>query len=98
MHAEYLIAWEDRTWTTEIEEVPDTIPREREAAVAWAEENLLTRDRYRGAVMFALYGFPDEYDDECLKWESASQRSKIDKSMDQLADEIGRIGREMKAE
>lgn len=64
---EFLIAWNDGTWTTEVIEVPTTVKDDEgvdfdqfsEAVVgdlrSWADENLAPKPRYEGAVLFAAY-------------------------------------------
>lgn len=59
MKVEYLIAWEDNTWTTEIHEVK--VPRcSTDAVIKWAHRNLLPMAKYRNAVLFALYSYPSQ--------------------------------------
>lgn len=66
MRVEYLIAWDDGTWTTEFFTVPevevcDPLGEPEEALLtAYAVKNLLPLTKYRKAVMFAVYSFPDE--------------------------------------
>jgi len=62
---EFLVAWEDNTWTTETEEIPSEIgtligTEDFEPAVlAWAHSisGLISRTTYSSAVMFAIYGY-----------------------------------------
>ena len=61
MKVEYLLAWEDKTWTTEVHEVPGAYPWKRmlEARLLlWAQDNLLEKPAYRQAVAVALYCYP----------------------------------------
>jgi hypothetical protein len=55
MKIEYLIAKDDRTWDTIIEEVPESVGTDREALVKWAEDNLAGQSQYRNVVLFAVY-------------------------------------------
>jgi hypothetical protein len=69
---EFLIAWDDRTWTTEIHEVPteeedpengvdfDQGKGLDEDLVDWALHELAQLDKYRKAVMWAVYCAEDE--------------------------------------
>lgn len=52
---EYLLAYEDKTWDTQVVEVPESVGQEREDLVSWAEENLSRQARYRKVITFALY-------------------------------------------
>jgi hypothetical protein len=62
MKVEYLIAWEDGTWTTQIHEIRAAsgrrIPRSTDRLVKWAHDNLAGQAQFRRAVLFAVYGFP----------------------------------------
>jgi hypothetical protein len=62
MKVEYLIAWEDGTWTTQIHEVRTksghSLPRDTDILVKWAHDNLAGQAQFRRAVLFAVYGFP----------------------------------------
>ena len=55
---EFLVAWDDGTWTTTIEEVPPTVDSGN--AVQWADETLAPQAQYRKAVLFALYNLNPE--------------------------------------
>lgn len=62
---ELLIAWDDNTWTTEIEEVPFSFdhPDFETAVMTWVHspEGMIGQRRFRTAVMFAMYNIsPDE--------------------------------------
>jgi len=64
MKIEYLIAKDDHTWDTIIEEVPENVGTDRQALVKWAEENLAGQAQYRKVVLFALYCILDSGDSE----------------------------------
>lgn len=64
MKIEYLIAKDDRTWDTAIEEVPESVGTDREALLKWAEDNLAGQAQYRNVVLFALYCILDADDSE----------------------------------
>lgn len=64
MKIEYLIAKDDRTWDTIIEEVPESVGTDREALVKWAEDNLAGQAQYRKGVLFALYCILDSGESE----------------------------------
>lgn len=56
---EFLVAWDDNSWETMIEEVPDEVFEGTEAN--WANTTLASQSRYRRAVLFAVYNEdPDE--------------------------------------
>lgn len=57
---EYLVAWEDGTWTTT---VPLLVPVEYgndQEAVNYANEHLIPLETYRKAVLFAVYAWYNE--------------------------------------
>jgi hypothetical protein len=64
MKIEYLIAKDDRTWDTTIEEVPESVGTDQEALVKWAEDNLAGQAQFRKVVLFALYCILDSGDSE----------------------------------
>ena len=63
MKVEFLRAWDDNTWDTEIIDLPefqqcgDTPDA---GMVDWANNNLATQAQYRKVVLFAVYAIPDE--------------------------------------
>jgi hypothetical protein len=57
MRVEYLVAWEDGTWTTTIVSVPFS-ETDTDKLVKWANDNLGTQMAYRKVVLFAVYGVP----------------------------------------
>ena len=70
MNIEFLRAWDDNTWDTEVFEVPRKVvgactegsPLWRTRVIDWAERNLHPKTKYRGIVLWAIYGW--NYDDE----------------------------------
>ena len=55
MRVEFLRAWEDNTWDTEMITVPDTfLCCDTQRLVEWANTNLATQAQYRKVVMFAV--------------------------------------------
>jgi hypothetical protein len=60
---EYLIAWDNGLWTTEIIEVDDPDAGDFLSGfdpVEWANEHLAPLQKYRSAVLFALYNIPEQ--------------------------------------
>lgn len=62
MRVEYLRAWEDGTWDTQIVDVPEAELIKRTEAgdddqtlQAWAREHLMPQCQYRRVVLFAVY-------------------------------------------
>lgn len=56
---EFLLAYDDETWSTEIVDVPEEMD-----PVEWANEKLAPLSRYRKVVLFAVYSeVPDEGED-----------------------------------
>ena len=74
MKVEIIIAWEDRTWTTEVVNVPDNLAddvtvgdgSEWDAVVInWCNETLAPAEAYRKAVFFGVYNTnPEEMEEE----------------------------------
>jgi hypothetical protein len=64
MRIEFLIAKDDRTWDTIIEEVPESVGTDQEALIKWADDNLAGQAQYRKAVLFVLYCILDSGDSE----------------------------------
>ena len=61
MKIEFLIAWSDNTWTTEIHDVPQHECNDVDA-VAWANDVLAPTAPYGQAVLFAVYNYGDSCD------------------------------------
>jgi hypothetical protein len=61
---EFLVAFDNRTWDTTIEDVPCDVPDEN--LRQWAELTLLSQARYRKAVLITVYCLNplDEDDDD----------------------------------
>jgi len=64
MNVEFLRAWDNNTWDTTIEEVPDDIADHLDvvdgsewdgAVLSWANEVLAVQTRHRGVVLWAIY-------------------------------------------
>ncbi len=66
MKVEFLVAQDDGTWTTVIEEVPPDIAfdGDRNKLMSWAERNLAGQAQYRRAVLFAVYNTDPEQGEE----------------------------------
>lgn len=66
MQIEFLAAWEDGTWTTELVDVPDSLDRNSyEELRLWAERELAGQCQYRRVVLFAVYHInPEEMPEE----------------------------------
>ena len=70
MTIEFLLALDDGTWTTAIEEVPDAVaknclPEQFDGLVRyWAERNLLTKSAYSNVVYIGIYNIPTDDSDE----------------------------------
>lgn len=60
---EFLIAWRSGQWTTEMIEVDDPDADDFLSGfdpVEWANEHLAPQEKYRDAVLFALYRIPGQ--------------------------------------
>jgi hypothetical protein len=58
MEAEILIAWEDKTWTTEIFTVPKAKAATPDEAAQYVQNKCIHLTAYRKAVLFAPYCVP----------------------------------------
>lgn len=57
--SEFLVAFDDHTWDTFVEDTPEGIhPDDHEALRRWAEAELLTQARFRNAALAAVYCSP----------------------------------------
>ena len=66
MKVEFLIAWDDQTWNTQVHEVPRGIE-----PVQWANENLAPLTRFRKAVLFAVASFEEDMPrDYLVSWKT----------------------------
>lgn len=60
---ELLVAWDDNTWSTTIEDCPDIVDREDSVAVTtWINEYLIPQTRFRKAVLITVYNIQPELD------------------------------------
>lgn len=64
MKIEFLLAWEDRTWTTEIFDVPDSVDRSCVHDLQfWAQALVGELAAYRAVVLVAVYNSEPGPDD-----------------------------------
>ena len=59
MKVEFLRAWEDQTWDTEVIDVP-TMLQDDTTLMDWANTNLAPQTQYRKVVLFTVYAILDE--------------------------------------
>lgn len=59
LRVEYLVAWEDGTWTTTTHTVPGT-DDDTDRLTRWANDNLAPLPAYRKSILFAVYAVPAE--------------------------------------
>ena len=58
---EIIFCWGDGTWTTEILDIPDRIPRsDLDHVDAWITEEVYPRDRYRNTVYIGVFNYKPE--------------------------------------
>jgi len=65
VQVEFLKAYDNNTWDTEVFEVPDWLPSDCEDTIKaevlnWAHENLALQAQYRKVVLWAVYYLENE--------------------------------------
>jgi hypothetical protein len=58
---EFLLAWDDGTWTTEIFDVPISLEESSDDEVnVWWQNEYLYLDKYRHVILAAIYNIPTQ--------------------------------------